>query len=126
MGFMKLVYIVPVLVAGLTLGAVWSETQTNAQDSLEALTVPRAPEDTSAVGGSAESMLNRRKPIRDVSSKKARVRARGTCVDGNGKRFRIGQDGYSACLEQAEGASPVTPAVRAHAQEGVGTAKVHF
>jgi hypothetical protein len=123
---MKLLYLVPVVVAGLTLSAVWSESQTSAQDSLDPITVPRATEDEHPVGGSAESMLNRRKPIRDVSSKKSRVRARGSCIDGNGKRFRAGQDGYTSCLEQAQSASPVTPGVRAHAQEGVGTAKVHF
>ncbi|MFL5813497.1 MAG: hypothetical protein ACJ763_07955 [Bdellovibrionia bacterium] len=123
---MKLLYLVPVVVAGLTLSAVWSESQTSAQDSPDPITVPRAAEDEHPVGGSAQSMLNRRKPIRDVSSKKARVRARGTCVDGNGRRFRASQEGYVACLERAESASPVTPGVRAHAQEGVGSAKVHF
>jgi hypothetical protein len=123
---MKWMACVLFLIAAFTLGAVLVESQSSAQGPLDSVTVPRAAEDTSNGGGSAESMLNRRKPIRDVSSKKARVRARGTCTDGNGKRFKAGQDGYSACLEQAESASPITPGVRAHAQEGVGTAKVHF
>jgi hypothetical protein len=123
---MKTLVCVPLLIAGLTLGAVWAESQPSGQNPLDAVTVPRAAEDTNAVGGSAESMLNRRKPIRDISSKKTRVRARGSCVDGDGKRYKAGQDGYSACLERAESGSPVTPAIRAHAQEGVGAAKVHF